>query len=347
MADVARKIVLPGGSGFLGRILSRWLSERGSEVVVLSRNPPSVAAPARGVFWDGATLGDWRHELDAAAAVINLAGRSVNCRYHARNRQAILASRIDSTRVLGQAIQQCLQPPAVWLNSSTATIYKHAFRPMDESFGTIGPTAEAKDAFSIEVAEAWERALKEADTPATRKVALRTAMVLGIDRASVYRILRRLARLGLGGAMAGGKQYVSWIHETDFCRAVDFLLDAHDIAGAVNVASGAVNVASGAVNVTAPQPLTNGEMMRLMREACGVSIGLPATRWMLEIGAALLGTETELIIKSRYVVPERLLTAGFEFSFPDFTGALRDLEGRLALDVGSKPRISHKALVPG
>lgn len=320
MPETSRRIVLAGGSGFLGQLLVDWFDRLNWKVVVLTRQGSATTGPARGVAWDGRTLGDWAGELEGCSAIVNLAGLSVNCRYHARNRQAILASRVDSTRVLGQAVQACTHPPAVWLNSSTATIYKHSYdRPMDEASGVIAGSPEAKDLFSVEVAKAWEQAFEETVTPRTRKVALRTAMVFSTRQGTVYRVLRRLARCGLGGAMDGGRQYVSWLHHTDFCRVIQWLIDRDDFVGAVNL--------------SAPQPLTNREMMRIIRAACHVSIGLPARRWMLEVGALVLRTETELIIKSRRVVPARLIEAGFQFRFSDLATAVEDLEQQLAREV--------------
>ena len=311
-----RKIVLAGGSGFLGRMLAREFAASGWEVIVLSRTARKGEDSVQEVWWDGKTPGPWTKTLEGARAVINLAGRSVNCRYHAANRKLIMDSRVDSTHVLGGVIASCVVPPPVWLNSSTATIYKHSFeRPMDELTGEIGATPEAKDEFSIEVATAWERALEEAKTPRTRKVALRAAMVLGMAEGSVFRVLRRLARWGLGGHMGNGQQYVSWVHQKDFSRAVEWLICKEELSGPVNLA--------------APNPLTNGAMMRTLREACHVPFGLPAARWMLEIGAMLLRTETELIIKSRRVVPTRLLQSGFQFQFPEFERAAADLIERL------------------
>src|SRR5438034_8915498 len=219
-------IVLAGGSGFIGRLLTNNLVSGNNDIVVLTRSPGPPGQSIRQVRWDGRTLGEWARELDGASALINLAGRSVNCRYNNRNRREILESRVDSTRVLGEAIARCNKPPQVWLNASTATIYKHTFdRQMDEATGEIGATPEATDAFSVEVARAWEEALFNASTPATRKVALRTAMVFAASKGGVYRVLRGLTRWGLGGAMAGGHQYISWIHEADFCRAVEWLID--------------------------------------------------------------------------------------------------------------------------
>ena len=319
MIDIARKIVLAGGSGFLGQLLVDWFDRLGWEVVVLSRRTHPTIGSARVVGWDGKTIGDWSQALERATALVNLAGVSVNCRYHARNRRAILASRVESTRVLGEAIACCARPPQVWLNSSTATIYKHSFdHAMDELTGVIMGTPEAKDLFSIEVAKAWEHAFEAALVPRTRKVSLRTAMVLSTQPGTVYHILRRLVCWRLGGAMAGGRQFVSWIHQADFCRAVQWLIERPDFHGVVNLA--------------APQPVPNRELMRLLRAACHVPRGLPASRWMLEIGALVQRTETELILKSRRVVPARLAAAGFEFRFPELAGAIEDLEHRLAAD---------------
>lgn len=310
-----RRIILAGGSGFLGQVLRNHFLQCGSEVVVLTRSPRETTTGCREVSWDGRTPGDWQREIDGADAVINLAGRSVDCRYHARNRRLILDSRIESTRVLGEAIARCARPPRVWLNSSTATIYKHTFGAAWDESGEIGGTPEARDEFSVEVAVAWERALDEARTPATRKVALRSAMVLGSGGNSVLPVMRRLVRLGLGGKMGDGRQFMSWVHETDFCRAIEWLLAHDEITGPVNLA--------------APAPVPNSEFMRTMREVCGARFGLPAARWMLEFGAFFLRTETELLIKSRRVVPGRLLAAGFQFKFPALRAAVEDLLQRM------------------
>ncbi|MEO8429229.1 MAG: TIGR01777 family oxidoreductase [Verrucomicrobiota bacterium] len=307
-----KRVVVAGGSGFLGQLLAHHFLTCGYEVVILRRAPMDSLGLLKQVCWDGRSLGDWTRELDGADVVVNLAGRSVNCRYHARNRRLILESRVNSTRVLGEAIAQCAQPPRVWLNASTATIYKHSIdRPMDEATGEIGSTPEANDAFSVEVARTWEQSLNEARTPNTHKIALRTAMVLGNGPNSVLPVLRRLVRFGLGGQMASGRQFVSWIHEVDFCRAIEWLIGRDDFTGPVNLA--------------APNPVPNREMMECLREVCHVSFGLPATQWMLELGAFFLRTETELIIKSRRVIPGRLMAAGFQFRFPHLRETLVDL----------------------
>ena len=309
------RIIVAGGSGFIGRLLTDRLVSGNNDVVVLTRSPGPAVQSMRQVRWDGHTLGEWARELEGARALINLAGRSVNCRYNERNRREILESRVDSTRVLGEAIARCSKPPPVWLNASTATIYKHTFdRQMDEATGEIGATPEAKDAFSIQVARAWEEAFFDASMPATRKVALRTAMVFAASKGGVYRVLRGLTRWGLGGTIAGGRQYISWIHEADFYRAVEWLIDQDDFSGPVNVAS--------------PNQIQQREMMRIIRRELGVPFGLPATRRMLEVAAFVHRTEAELIIKSRRVAPGRLLEAGFQFLFPKMDDAVREIEGR-------------------
>jgi uncharacterized protein (TIGR01777 family) len=310
------RIVIPGGSGQVGRILARHFQERGDLVTILARHP--APSPWNTLAWDGETLGPWTAALASADLVVNLAGRSVDCRYTPRNRCDILESRVRSTRIIGQAIAQSTHPPAVWMNASTATIYRHALdRPQDEITGELGgrePNAPDTWRFSIDVATSWERAFDEALTPRTRKIALRSAMVMSPSRGGVFDVLLRLVRLGLGGAAGSGTQFVSWIHDTDFLRAIDFLIPHPELDGRVNLAS--------------PNPLPNAEFMRILRRQWGMPIGLPAAEWMLEIGAWALRTETELILKSRRVVPTRLLQAGFQFQFPDWEAAARDLIAR-------------------
>jgi uncharacterized protein len=283
---------------------------------VLSRRPGP--APWRTVAWDARSVGAWASELDGADAVINLAGRSVNCRYSPEHRREILASRIDSTRAVGRAIARVARPPRVWLQAATATIYAHRYdAPNDESTGIIGGSEDdAPDTwrFSIDVARAWEQSVDETETPATRKVLLRSAMVMSPDRGGVFDTLLTLVKRGLGGPAGDGRQYVSWVHDADFVRAVMWLIGHDALAGPINVA--------------APAPLPNAAFMRALREAAGVPIGLPATRWMLEVGAVFMRTETELVLKSRRVVPGRLLDSGFTFEFPTWPGAARDLVAR-------------------
>jgi uncharacterized protein (TIGR01777 family) len=312
------RVVIPGGTGQVGTLLARSLRAEGHDVVVLSRRPG--AAPWRVAAWDGRDArGPWAAEVDGAEVVINLAGRNVDCRYGAANRREIMDSRVESTRAVGEAIARAARPPRVWLQMSTATIYAHRHdAPNDEATGILGggePGAPDAWRFSIDVARAWERAADEAPTPpTTRLVKLRSAMVMSPDRGGVFDVLLGLARRGLGGRAGKGRQYVSWVHDEDFVRAVRWLVEREDLAGAVNVAS--------------PNPLPNAEFMRVLRAAAGVPLGLPAAAWMLEIGALLMRTETELILKSRRVVPGRLTGSGFAFHFPDWPAAAGDLVAR-------------------
>ncbi|WP_141582328.1 TIGR01777 family oxidoreductase [Actinomadura sp. WMMA1423] len=309
------RIVIPGGTGQIGAILYRALTAAGHDVVVLTRRPER----GHEIGWDGETLGPWAEAIDGSDAVINLAGRSVSCRYTPANLQAMMDSRVRSTQVVGTAIADAAKPPRVWLQMSTATIYSHRFdAPNDEASGVIGgtePGVPAYWAYSVKIAKNWERAQEQADTPSTRKVALRSAMVMSPDRAGVFDYLLWLARLGLGGPVAGGAQYVSWIHDQDFVRAVEFLIDRDDIAGPVNLA--------------APDPVSNRSLMRTLRKAWGVPVGLPATKWMAELGALALRSDTELLLKSRRVVPGRLLEAGFTFHHPRWQEAAEDLVHRV------------------
>jgi len=315
------KIVIPGGTGQVGGVLARALGAHGHEVVILSRGGPSrpgAAPAARVVPWDGRSLGAWADEIDGADVVINLAGRSVNCRYTAANLKAMMDSRVDSTRVVGQAIENASRPPRVWLQMSTATIYAHRFdAPNDETTGRIGgdePDAPGYWKISIDIARAWEKTQKDANTPRTRKVALRSAMVMSPDRGGIFAVLLGLTRRGLGGPIAGGRQYVSWIHDNDFVRAVEFLIARDDIEGPVNLA--------------APHPIPQRDFMAALRSAWGTRLGLPAAKWMVKLGAFFLRTDSELTLKSRRVVPGRLLEAGFTFTCPEWPAAARDLVAR-------------------
>jgi uncharacterized protein (TIGR01777 family) len=313
------KVVIPGGTGQVGGILRRALAARGDQVVVLSRHPGELEPGVRHVAWDGRTSGDWAEEIDGADAVVNLAGRTVSCRYTDENLRQMMDSRVESTRVVGEAIARAASPPRVWLQMSTATIYAdRRDAPNDEQTGIIGGHEDGVPAYweySVRIARCWEAAQMEADLPDTRRVALRAAMVMSPDRGGVFDVLLRLARLGLGGPVAGGGQYVSWIHDQDFVRAVELLLDRPDLAGPVNLA--------------APGPLPQRELMRVLRRAWGRRPGLPATAWMAEIGAWALRTDTELLLKSRRVVPGRLLEAGFVFEHPEWSDAADDLVRRV------------------
>lgn len=308
------KIVIPGGTGQVGAVLRRSLTAAGHEVTVLTRRP--VRDYER--HWDGETIGPWAEAIDGSDAVVNLAGRSVSCRYNMANLRAMLASRVRSTRLVGEAIAAAARPPRVWLQMSTATVYSHRFDGAnDEATGIIGgnePDVPDYWAFSVHIAQAWERAQERAATPETRKVALRAAMVMSPDRGGVFDVLSRLARLGLGGPVAGGAQYVSWIHDRDFARAVAFLIEREDLAGPVNLAS--------------PNPLPHRDVMRELRRAWRMPVGLPATKWMAELGAFAMRSDTELLLKSRRVVPGRLVEAGFSFERPHWADAAAELTER-------------------
>ncbi len=312
------KIVVPGGTGQLGVLLADALARAGHEVVVLSRRTDARVPGARVVGWDGHSTAQWAAEIDGAEAVINLAGRSVNCRYTAANLRDMMDSRVRSARVVGEAIARAASPPCVWLQMSTATIYAHSRdRANDEATGIIGGTeadVPAYWAYSVSIARNWEAAQTEAPTPDTRKVALRTSIVMAPGRGGAFDMMHRLTRFGLGGPVAGGRQYMSWIHGHDLVRAVEFLLTRDDVSGPVNLA--------------APNPLPYGEFMAALRQAVGIPVGLPATAWMAEIGAFALRSDTELLLKSRRVVPGRLLAAGFAFDFADWPAAARDLVQR-------------------
>ena len=298
------RLVLFGGSGYLGRVLTSFFGEKGWEVVVVSRSRPDF--PARYVGWDGETMGEWAREVDGADAVINLAGKSVNCRYNEENKRIIRESRTKTTGLVARAIAEAKHPPRVWLNSSSATVYRHAVdRPMDEETGEIGK------GFSVDVVRAWEEAFFSPDLPHTRRVALRLAMAFGAGHGGVYEAFASLVKVGFGGPMAGGRQYVSWIHVHDFVRACLFLIEHPDLEGAVNISS--------------PHPRTNAQFLSDLRRAVHIPFALPTAKWQLQLGALARGTETELLLKSRRVVPKRLLDAGFSFDFPHWVDAAQDV----------------------
>ncbi|MDA0832723.1 MAG: TIGR01777 family oxidoreductase [Planctomycetota bacterium] len=312
------KIIIPGGSGQVGRMLARTFHRDGHYVVILSRAPQR--SPWKVVAWDpyGANLTsktEWVREIDGADVIVNLAGKSVNCRYHRRNRVEIMKSRIASVHAVERAIQLVQRPPQVWLQAGTATIYAHTFDQLQDEFtGVIGGyESNVPDTwkFSIDVATTWEKTFETADIPGMRKVVLRSAMTMSPDPGGVFNTLLKLTQFGLGGKIGDGRQFMSWIHEFDFVRAIYWLIEHQQFTGAVNLSS--------------PCPLTQGDFMRELRQAWGIRVGLPATRWMLEIGCLLMRTESELILKSRRVVPSRLLQEGFTFEYPHWRNAAAEL----------------------
>lgn len=299
------KIIIAGGSGFLGTSLAAYLTGLDYEVVILTRAQAHVQHGVRYEQWDAKSLGDWQNEFEGAFAVINLTGKSVDCRYTQKNKDEILSSRLDSTRVIGQVIQHCKQAPQVWLNSSSATIYDDSrIQFMDEETGIIG------DDFSMNVCKAWEKIFYEQDTPHTRKLALRTSIVLG-NHGGAFKPLVNLAKVGLGGKQGDGEQFVSWLHIDDFNRIIAWLLMHEHFSGTVNCVS--------------PAPVENHEFMTVLRKAVGRSFGFNLPKWALTIGAVFMQTEAELILKSRKVIPKRLLAAGFQFVHPTLEGAIASL----------------------
>ncbi len=326
-----KKLIIAGGTGFLGQALARHFARKNWQVTILTRDTHAPTRAGRLVAWDGKTLGPWTDELENAHALINLCGKSVDCRYHQRNREEILESRLQPTRVLEKALQTLKHPPAVWLNAASATIYRHSLdTPMDEASGEIG------DGFSVDVCQAWEEAFFKENLPQTRRIALRTSMVLGYGKNSVYPILSKIARCGMGGKLSTGNQMVSWIHETDFVRAIEFAIDDEDIAGPLNL--------------TAPAPVRNHVFMRALREAIGIPFGIPHFKPLLEIAAWLMRTETELTLKSRFVIPAKLLRHRFVFYYPFVDEAFADLVQRKRTEATrfdphllscQEPRISH------
>lgn len=300
-----RKIVMAGGNGYLGTVLAKYYKGLADEIVLLSRKPAPADGNINTIVWDGQTIGDWAGELNGADLLINLCGKNVNCRYTEQNKAEIISSRVVPTALLGRVIAALTEPPKLWINLASATIYRHAEdHAQDETTGEIGY------GFSIDVCRQWEQTFFESDTPNTRKVALRHGIALGRGD-SVFPRLLNLVKLGMGGKQGDGEQYVAWIHEHDTCRIIEFLMDHPELDGIINCA--------------APEAVKNKHLMRIIRKAYGIPFGLPAPQWLLEIGAKIIGTETELILKSRWVAPKRLLDAGFVFQFPKAEHAIHDI----------------------
>ncbi|QHS55622.1 TIGR01777 family protein [Mucilaginibacter sp. 14171R-50] len=299
------KIILAGGSGQLGKALADHYKDVAEQVIILSRTSHADNENIKTLVWDGRMSGPWAKELEGADLLINLCGKNVNCRYTKQNREEIIRSRVEPTRLLGKVIDGLINPPKLWINAASATIYRHAEdRPQDEETGEIGY------GFSIDVCKKWENTFFDIPTPHTRKVALRISIVLSHNEGAFPRLVN-LVKTGMGGHQGDGQQYVSWVHEQDVVKCTEWLLQHPEMKGVINC--------------TAPNPLKNTDLMKQLRHACGIPFGLPAPAWMLEIGAALIGTETELILKSRWVVPKRLLDAGFQFQFAKAEHAIKDI----------------------
>lgn len=299
------KLVIAGGTGFLGQAIIKGLKQHCREIVVLSRQNRPMQDGVHYVQWDGKTAGAWVNSLEGAEVWINLTGRSVDCRYTEANKKAIIESRINATKALESALLQLKKGPSLWMNAASATIYGYSEdRLMDEFSGVIG------EGFSVEVCKAWEKVFNEAQAPGVRKVTLRISMILGKD-GGVFPVLKRLSKFFLGGTMGHGRQYISWMHEEDFVQAIQWFIQHPE--------------ATGAYNLAAPEPMPNKQFMQVLRKHLRVPFGLPATAWMLEIGAFFLRTETELVLKSRKVAPTRLLNEGFRFQYPTVQSAIQEL----------------------
>ncbi|WP_299608536.1 TIGR01777 family oxidoreductase [uncultured Aquimarina sp.] len=300
-----KKLVIAAGTGFLGDILVEYFKNKVDTIIILTRGENRTLNNIRYVQWDAKSIGNWQSELEGADVLINMTGKSVDCRYHQKNKDLILSSRVESTNVLGKVISNCVNPPKVWLNSSTATIYRHSLdMEMDEINGEIGT------GFSVNVATNWEHAFFSHHTPKTRKVALRTSIVLGKKGGALQPILN-LVKIGFGGKQGKGNQKFSWIHEIDFARSLEFIINNPEMEGPINI--------------VAPNPSDNKTLMQTLRKVTNINIGIPLPKFLLEIGARMIKTETELILKSRNVIPKKMLEAGFQFTYPDLTEATKEL----------------------
>lgn len=300
-----KKIILAGGSGFLGDIIIDHFRNSTTQIIVLTRGKERTEKNVRYINWDGKTLSGWINEIEASDALINLTGKSVDCRYTEKNKQEIIRSRVDATHILSEAVLHCTTPPKVWLNAASATIYRYS-----EDKDMTEESIELGTGFSVDVCKQWESTFNKINTPNTRKIILRITMVLG-KKGGVIPVLKNLTRKGLGGTMGSGKQYISWIHEKDFLNVILHLINNAN--------------SSGVYNIAAPQPLTNQKFMQKMRRSLHVPFGLPAYSWMLEIGAFFMRTETELVLKSRKVISKRLQEEGYVFEYPSVDSALKEL----------------------
>lgn len=298
------KLIIAAGTGFLGQVLVHKFKDKFDEIVILTRGKSQTIDGIKYVNWNAKSFSGWENELENATVLINLAGKSVDCRYTKENKKEILWSRIQSTRILNKAVLNCVNPPKHWLNSSTSTIYRFSLdKQMDEVDGEIG------NDFSINVALSWEKAFFKTETPNTLKTALRTSIVLG-KNGGAFIPLKTLAKIGFGGKQGNGNQFVSWIHEEDFANAVDFIIQKE---------------MTGIINVVSPEPVRNADFMQKLRKAVGFPFGIPLNTFLLEIGSFIIRTQPELVLKSRNVIPKRLLDNGFEFKFGDIDEAFEDL----------------------
>lgn len=314
-----KKLIIAGGTGFIGQAIAEFFGKE-NQVIVLSRhgvnshtnnNHGHLLFPEQGYRityrrWDGTHVEKhWASELEAADILINLSGKSVNCRYTKQNKQAIFDSRTFPTRTLGEAIRNCIEPPKLWINASSATIYRHATdKPQDEYTGDI------ENDFSVQVCKQWEKAFYDQRTPFTRKIALRMAITLGKD-GGVMAPYFTLAKFLMAGKQGNGKQLYSWVHAEDVCRMIEWMYEKKDTEGTFNCVS--------------PNAITNNVFMQTLRKATGHKIGLPIYGWMLKFGKLFTGTEPELLLKSRWVIPAKLQEKGFIFKYNYLEDALNDI----------------------
>ncbi|MDB9755210.1 TIGR01777 family oxidoreductase [Winogradskyella sp.] len=295
-----KTITIAGGSGFLGQVLKSYFHKKGYNIYILTRTPKQV----NDFSWNAKDLGEWTHILEETNVLINLTGKSVDCRYTEANKKLIYDSRIDSTSILGLAIQNCKNPPEAWLNMSTSTIYKDSYyKEMTETSGDIG------DDFSMNIAKSWEAVFNNLITPKPKKITLRTSIVLGKNGGALLP-LKRLTQFGLGGKQWHGKQKVSWIHETDFARSIEFLIEQN---------------LEGVFNIVAPKPTTNKYLMEVIRTALRMPFGISHPKWLLQLGAKMIGTEPELVLKSRNVIPQNLVANGLKFNYLEIESAIENL----------------------
>ena len=299
------KIILAGGNGYMGRVFAEYYRNLAKEIVILSRKTAATQGNIKTLVWNGVDEGEWISDLEGADLLINLCGKNVNCRYTETNKAEIIASRVNPTLLLEKALNKLQKPPELWINITSATIYRHAEdRPQDEDTGEIGY------GFSIDVCRQWEQTFFETSTPQTRKIALRMGIVLG-SRDGAFPRLLNLVKCGLGGRQGDGQQYISWVHEQDAAKCTEWLMQHKEL--------------DGVINCTAPEAIKNTEFMMRIRNAYGVPFGLPSPAWLLELGAVVIGTETELILKSRWVAPKRLVDSGYSFIFPKAEHAIKDI----------------------
>jgi uncharacterized protein len=312
-----KKIVIAGGTGFIGQEMIKYWGKN-NQLIILTRQLANTRNNRNHYSslsdkdllntqfekWDGKNTGDWSRQLNGADLLINLAGKTVNCRYTAKNKKEIFDSRTDAVKAIGLAIQQCTNPPACWINASSATIYRHATDHSQDEYN-----GEFHDDFSVRVCQLWEKTFFEQTTPATRKVNLRMAITLGPGGVLIPYF--NLLKFGLGGQQGNGKQMYSWVHYEDTCRMIEWIVDHPELNGTYNCAS--------------PHPVMNKEFMRTIRKAAGHYFGLPAFGWMIRIGTKLIGTEAELVLKSRWVIPTRILETGFQFKYPLLKDAFTDI----------------------